>query len=163
MLRRDNGFIPNAVRLLGAIWLLSWFGLYLEIYRYHHVTLGGMIDVLCPSSRSASVAGGFVRNVVLWSFLAPPLAAALHICRLTNARGRVSSHVSQRRSALPVLLVGSGMLQVALGMMNQVIRHPPFVVDLTLRTGNGGFVVIGLVFIAAGIAVHRRAPSCQNW
>jgi hypothetical protein len=36
-----------------------------------------------------------------------------------------------------------GAMLTVLGALNQVARHPPLVVDLTLQRGNGGFVVPG--------------------
>lgn len=48
----------------------------------------------------------------------------------------------------------------AASLLNQLIRRPPLTVDLTLRTGNGGFVVLGAALAAAGLtpALARRVP-----
>src|SRR5689334_23183985 len=58
-------------------WFLSWFAPYLEIYRYHHVVLSRIGDVLCPPANAAARPGGFLRTVVVCSVAAPlHLAAA---------------------------------------------------------------------------------------
>lgn len=43
-----------------------------------------------------------------------------------------------------------------LGAINQAVRHPPLVVDLTLRIGNGGFVVLGMALVGASLLIQRR-------
>jgi hypothetical protein len=47
---------------------------------------------------------------------------------------------------------------VRVGVINQLVRRPPIEVDLTLRAGNGGFVVLGaaMVFVALFSRVARN-------
>jgi len=48
-----------------------------------------------------------------------------------------------------------------LGAINQAIRQPPLVVDLTLQCGNGGFVVLGVLLASAGALFHRPCRSAR--
>jgi hypothetical protein len=63
----------------------------------------------------------------------------------------------------PMVLAVFGLAFAALGAINQLIRHPPVSVDLTLRNGNGEFVVLGLTLAIAGVVLrqlkHRRAGA----
>jgi hypothetical protein len=55
-----------------------------------------------------------------------------------------------------------GAVMVALGGLNQAIRKPPFIVDFTMRDGNGGFVLVGAVLLAVGVFLpygKRRAVA----
>ena len=129
-----------------GLWALSWLGLYLEVVRYRHVTLRQLGDVLWPSAGGAQP-GGFVRSVVVCSLLLPICAALLWL-------GPKQSQVSKPQVA--PIIVGVGALLIVLGAMNQVVRRPPLGFDLTLRTGNGGFIVIGLVLGAAVLVSTAR-------
>jgi hypothetical protein len=48
-----------------------------------------------------------------------------------------------------------GVMLFVLGTVNQLIRRPPIVVDLTLQTGNGGFIVLGAVLAFVGVTLRR--------
>ena len=43
---------------------------------------------------------------------------------------------------------------VVLGVLNQIIRQPLIVVDLTMREGNGGFVVLGTALFSVGVSLR---------
>jgi hypothetical protein len=149
--------LGHAIQLLGIIWLLSWLGLYLEIFRYHHVVLSRMMDVLLPPRRPGPGPGGFVTSVVLWSLLAPPIFSALWILSWTRRKTALASDPIPRPVLTAFVLIGLGLSIGVLGIVNQLVRKPPLLVDLTLQTGNGGFVVVGLALAIAGFAVRRRS------
>ena len=44
---------------------------------------------------------------------------------------------------------------MALGTLNQLIWRPAFTVDLTLRRGNGGFILLGLCCVVASLALPK--------
>jgi hypothetical protein len=138
-----------------AIFLLaisSWFALYLEIARYHHVQVAHLGAILWPADGPIRP-GVFVRAVVGASLLVPlPLGLVLLWQRRTRANDRPSGLVSR------VAIVFGAALFV-FGLANQVVRRPEFTVDLTLRTGNGGFLLLGLVCLAIGFAARQRDPS----
>ena len=47
-------------------------------------------------------------------------------------------------------LAAFGIVLGVLGGINQAVRHSPFVVDLTLQRGNGGFIVLGVMLAVTG-------------
>jgi hypothetical protein len=134
--------------LVVGLWALSWLALYLEIVRYHHVSLTHLGGILWTSGGGVQP-GIFVRAVVVCSVLAP-LCAALLSVRNAQARGSIP------RVALAPLILGVGALVAVLGAVNQLVRRPPLGFDLTLRTGNGGFIVIGLVLVAGALVATAR-------
>jgi hypothetical protein len=69
--------------------------------------------------------------------------------RSTPTRTPLSHHEGSRR------VWGDS---VRVGVINQLVRRPPIEVDLTLRAGNGGFVVLGaaMVFVALFSRVARN-------
>src|SRR5215467_1933107 len=72
----------------GLLWLVSWFGLYLEVFRYHHVRLSYLGNVMWPAASEGARPGAFVRSVVVCSILAP---VAFLVALILN----------RRRAALP--------------------------------------------------------------
>lgn len=48
-----------------------------------------------------------------------------------------------------------GIVLCVSGTITQLIRRPPMDVDLTLRTGNGGFVVLGAALALVGLVLAR--------
>ena len=52
-----------------------------------------------------------------------------------------------------------GLSMVVLGMLNQILQQPPIIVDLTMREGNGGFVVLGTVLLAVGVFFRYRTTK----
>ena len=52
-----------------------------------------------------------------------------------------------------------GLIMVVVGSLNQIIRQPPIVVDLTMREGNGGFVVLGTALFAVGVFFRYRTTK----
>jgi hypothetical protein len=80
----------RVARLAGALWFLSWFASYLELVRYHHVTV--------PHRSSASPIGAVAGNG--WKpgvFLQPVLmcSALITVGSLWRSR-RASAHVRPR-------------------------------------------------------------------
>ncbi len=52
-----------------------------------------------------------------------------------------------------------GIVLVAAGVINQLIQRSPIVVDVTLRDGSGGFILIGgMLALGGAIAVRARRP-----
>jgi hypothetical protein len=133
--------------LVFGLWVLAWFALYLEIVRYHHVALTRLDDILWPAAGGAQP-GAFVRAVVVSSVFAPVCAALLWI-RTALSHGHL-------QIALIPLLLGVGAPMVLLGAVNQLVRRPPWAFDPTLRTGNGGFIVIGLALVAAALQAAEQ-------
>ena len=143
--------IQKARWLIGVAWTLSWFQLYLEIYRYHHVTASLVRDL--PASRGIGATarpGVWLLSVLACSALAPPLFAALLLW--TRFRHEDSSDTPL---PTPMTLTAFGILLCVLAAINQLIRHPPIDVDLTLRRGNGGFVILGVVLVFVGVMLAR--------
>jgi hypothetical protein len=151
----------------GIVWVLSWFALYLEIYRWRHVTpslhLGGpsMPDTVIQASP-----GGFVLAVLRYSVLAPLLFVALLVW---NGLWRPNADVPQRKAfgiralvALPLIV--SGLVVSVLGTINLLIHDPrgPIDFDLTMRHGNGGFIVNGMALAALGFALMRLSVERRN-
>jgi hypothetical protein len=144
-----------------CVWLLSWFALYLEIFRYHHVVPSRMFSVLWPTADTAAKPGGFVRSVVACSLLAPLLLMLSILVR----SGRRSADLRAAPTAVSSLAAAFAMLGLTmalLGALNQIIRKPPMAFDLTMREGNGGFFVIGAALFAAGAFFRYRATKEQS-
>ena len=157
----------NSRRLLGSLWFLSWFELYLEIFRHHHVSTA---LVLHPASWIFPPAGGahpgeWPRAVLACSTLAPIaycIAASSHRLgqRLTPIADR-AVHDHTFPFAPAAIAFGSGLIVVA--VINQVLRHDPFTIDLTLREGNGGFILLGaMVAVLGAILPHRRQSYARR-
>ena len=149
-----GGFLVSAGRVVASMWLFSWFALYLEIIRYHHVSASRVTAVLSRSGGMSAQPGEFVRSVVACSLVAPIVFAVMWaLLHLRRQRLRtVSAARIFTRSFSAWLPAVFGFTLVLLGVINQLLRHPPLVVDLTLRNGNGGFVVLGLLLATAAIS-----------
>ena len=153
--------LRRAEWVVGVVWFLSWFELYLEIYRHRHVAAPRVLGLPSPPLALGAGAqpGGWLRTVLACSVLAPSLFVALVLWR--RARGAPAGAVRPRPRFPLAWVVGLfGLGLCAAGALNQAIRRPPFVVDLTLRTGNGGFVVVGAALAAVGLSLGlaRRWP-----
>lgn len=131
-------------------WLLSWFALYLEIFRYRHVIPSRIFSVLWPAADAAAKPGGFVRTVVACSALAPLVFLLLWIFVLSGKRSANARAALSTASSLAGALAMLGLTMVVFGAANQIIRKPPIALDLTMREGNGGFVVLGTALFAIG-------------
>jgi len=143
-------------------WLLSWFALYLEMFRYRHVVASRMISVLWPVANAAAKPGGFVRTVVACSALAPLAFVALSV-RVRSGKWPATVRAAQNvAGSLARALAILGLIMVVLGSLNQIIRQPPIVVDLTMREGNGGFVVLGTALLAVGVFFRYRTTKEQS-
>lgn len=113
-----------------------------------------MIRVLWPVANAAAKPGGFVRTVVTCSALAP--LAFLALCVWVRSRkwpATVRAAPTASGSLADALAI-LGLTMVVLGVLNQIIRQPPIVVDLTMREGNGGFVVLGTALFAVGVSLR---------
>jgi hypothetical protein len=150
--------VRRGAQVAAGAWFLSWFALYLEIFRWRHVVPSHLANVVWPTAGSANQPGGFVRTVVVCSAVAPvvflTLAGAQRRNRSRAGQGTPAS-TGARLAGAEALAVFGGVLG-ALGAINQAARHPPLVVDLTLRRGNGGFVLLGVTLWAVGVLMHRR-------
>ena len=160
-MNNSQGSLTDAIRkalwIVGVLWFLSWFELYLEIYRYHHATLSSVLEPLSSgmATQAHSRPGSWLRTDLIGSAFAPPLFATLLLLRPT-----FGGREGKADLALPIVRALSlfGLLLLALGTINQLIWRPPMAVDLTLRHGNGGFIVVGGVLALAGstLAWRRR-------
>jgi hypothetical protein len=136
---------------------LSWFTFYLEIYRYHHLAaplIGGEAIGIGPGSSP----GAFLRTVVVSSVIAPLLFGLLLLWRRASSSRKSAARRPEPRFPITKAIVAFGAALCLLGVINQLVRRPPIELDLTLRTGNGGFVVIGaaMVFVALFARVARN-------
>lgn len=150
-------FIRQRAQIAAGISFLSWFALYLEVFRWRHVTPSRLASVVWPPAGIADRPGWFVRTVVVVSAVAP---LACMVFAAAGWKHRARSPRDGRDSVEPkfrvdvALAIFGGALSV-LGMTDQAVRRPPLVVDLTLQRGNGGFVVLGLTLMAAGFFMHN--------
>ena len=57
----------------GVVWLLSWFGLWLEVFRRHHVTKSLRLDppAAPPGTDRPAQPGGFLLAVLVGPAVAP--------------------------------------------------------------------------------------------
>ena len=153
--------VRRAKRLAAVVWFLSWFELYLEIYRHHHVSSSFLLTGrLSPSGMPANAhAGGWLRSVLIASAITPLIALILLVWeRLRRSREpNAAPETSQEPFPLAVAAIAFGLFLSASGTLNQVIRHPAMDVDLTLRTGNSGFIVLGAALALTGWLITRRA------
>ena len=151
---RLHRLVRGVIEVAAGIWFLSWFALYLEIFRWHHVAFPYLATAVWPTANSPNQPGGFVRVVVVCSITAPFVWLALAALRQMQpgpSGRRVPHWIFPRPAALVVV---GGTLAV-LGAMNQVIQHDPLDFDFTLERGNGGFIVIGVMLAAAGGLISR--------
>jgi hypothetical protein len=154
--------IRNARWLVAVVWILSWFELYLEIYRYHHVAPSLLLKPASWYTGSMhSRPGGWLRAVLTCSALAPPLYVFLLLGGRFQRRYGNDSRRARPDMPFPVAraAMAFGFMLCALGTINQLVRNPPMDVDLTMRKGNGGFIVIGLAVASVGAWLARRAPG----
>jgi hypothetical protein len=155
--------------LAGVLWALSWFELYLEIIRHHHVTAALLLN---PSSWFGGTSmqarpGGWLQTVLVCSAVAPPLFVALIIWSRVHHTRAGDSAKGARSAPFPLGVAATvfGIALCALATINQVVRRPPIDVDLTLRKGNGGFIVLGAAVALAGLMLARsehRAARRQS-
>ena len=144
-----------------ATWLLSWFALYLEIFRYRHVAPSRIVSVLWPVANAAAKPGGFVRTVVACSALAPLVFLAVSIWVWSGRRSANTRHAPTAVGSVARAVVMLGVTMLVLGVLNQIIRQTPIVADLTMQEGNGGFVVLGTVLLAVGMFLRHRLTKAH--
>jgi hypothetical protein len=154
-----RGAIRKLQWIAGVIWALSWFELYLEIYRHHHVTATLLLDPASWFGGTGSQArpGGWLQTVLVCSSLAPPLFLALLSWNRAHHTGAGDLTDGARNAPFPLGLAAMafGVMLCALATINQLIWRPPLDVDLTLRKGNGGFIVLGAVVALLGVMLAR--------
>jgi len=143
--------LRRAERFVGVVWFLSWFELYLEIFRHRHVAVPGLVG-LDPGI--SGHAGGWLRTILACSAFAPPVFVALHLWRRTHRVPLRGAGPPPPGLPFAWMMTGFGLVLCAAGVINQAIRQPAMVVDLTLRAGNGGFVVLGVVLAVVGLALR---------
>ncbi len=147
-------------RLLGYLWFLSWFELYLEVFRHHHVTAALLFHPttwIFPAAVGARP-GDWLRAVLACSTLAP-IAYATAVVRGRSQRSQVPGADGRSKSQLfPVASAVTvfGSMLVVLALINQLIRRDPLTIDLTLRQGNGGFIILGASLAALGVVLRRE-------
>src|SRR5262249_27232879 len=115
-----------------------------------HVALPGFVG-LDPGI--AGHAGGWLRTVLASAALAPAAFVALNLWRRTRRTPLGDVDSSPPNLPFAWVVAAFGVVLCAAGAINQAIRRPPIVVDLTLRTGNGGFVVLGVVLTGVGLTL----------
>ena len=151
----------RAKRLAAVVWFLSWFELYLEIYRHHHVSPSFLVTGrLSPRGMPADAhAGGWLRSVLIASAVAPLVFLILLVWEQQSRRRQPNSAPPANGEPFPLAsaAIAFGLLLALSGTLNQVIRHPAMGVDLTLRTGNGGFILLGGALVVTGWLITRRA------
>lgn len=145
----------------GVLWTLSWFELYLEIFRFRHVALPSSVGltIAAPVMGPDGHAGWWLRADLACAVIAPVIFIASTMLG-RQARRTGTTKLGASVSLPTVTLAGIGALVATLGLINQLIWRPAFVIDLTLRQGNGGFVAIGLACIlVAGALAHHHAKA----
>ncbi len=146
-------------RLLAYLWFLSWFELYLEIFRHHHVTATLLADPASWFVWSTGDAhpGDWLRAVLAAATLAPIVYVIVAVSQ--RSRRADATHMPVRTVSEPFALASAvtwyGCLLVVLASINQFIRHEPLAVDLTLRHGNTGFILVGASLAIAGLILRR--------
>jgi hypothetical protein len=121
-----------------------------------------MMSVLWPFANAAARPGGFVRTVVACSVLAPLALVALSLRARSGKWPATVCAAPNAASSLAGALAILGLTMVVLGVLNQSIRQPPIVVDLTMREGNGGFVVLGAALLGVGVFFRYRTTKEQS-
>jgi hypothetical protein len=152
--KRMLPILRSAEWMVGILWGLSWFEMYLEVFRYHHVALPWWLGLGPPSLAFGAGAqrGGWLRAVLFCSAVCPCVFVMLAVCRRAF---RGMAHPAPPEPAFPLgwvaVSVGCGLCIV--GLLNQLVRRSAIVVDVTMRTGNGGFVAVGALLAAVGFSV----------
>jgi hypothetical protein len=151
--------VPNLMQksrwLVAVVWCLSWFELYLEVYRYHHVSRSVLLDpaLWFPGADLQARPGGWLQAILVCSVLAP-LQFAFLVFWSKLQRSRLGDSAAPRVNAsFPFGWAAAvfGLVLSVLGVVNQLIRRSPLNADLTLREGNGGFIIIGMSLLTAGL------------
>ena len=77
------------IRIAGALWALGWFIIFLEIFRWHHMTMSLHFSGPPPIPGDPPPrAGGFLRGSAALSTVAPLVCVALVILRFFMAPKR---------------------------------------------------------------------------
>ena len=148
--------------LAGVVWASTWFELYLEIFRFRHVAiptfLGGDSTPLAIGPHAH--AGWWLRTDLWCAVVAPVVFATV---ALVLRRHRLRSDYSALHSGaagFPALTIAvMGALVMVLGLLNQIVRHQPLALDLSLRHGNGGFVALGGLCSLIGFFAAFSLPA----
>jgi hypothetical protein len=148
--------VRTLARVVTVFWFLSWFALYLEVVRYQHLVLSRLGDVISPPTSEPVGPGGFVRTVVICSVVTPAASALAYGWYRGQTAIRRANNSNDSLPWWTAMLAVFGVGVALLGAVNQVIRKPPMIVDVTLRTGNGGFVVFGVSLALAAVMWRKR-------
>jgi LPXTG-motif cell wall-anchored protein len=142
-------------RFAGILWFLSWFELYLEVFRFRHLRLPG--ETLATIPPIGSHPGAWLQTDIASSIVAPLLFLVMSFLA---ARRAGSSIVSRRPFPFALAAIAFGLSLGVFGTINQLIWRPPLSIDLTLRQGNTGFIVLGAaIACAGGVHLWRRRNS----
>lgn len=82
MTMEQRGSLRLATQIVGALWLLSWFVIFLEVFRWHHMTTSLRLNPPpqlpgYPPPRP----GGFLRSAIALSISSPLVCLALLVLR----------------------------------------------------------------------------------
>jgi hypothetical protein len=124
--------------------------LYLEVFRYHHIELSTLLAGWALPRDVGARPGEFVRAVVICAVTAPMMFLTFAAWLIVHTRSRARPRIPTRATAWSVGTQLFGLVLIVLGLINQAVRHPPIVTDLTLQTGNVGFVFLGLTLVVIG-------------
>ena len=160
--------LRKAIWAGSLLWILSWFALYLEVYRWHHVAPSPHLNGSPPPPGTdiQSRPGGFLIAVLASSALAPPVFVALLIWTRPWGPNTVAPQRNKRgicsHAALP--LVAFGIALSVLGLINHLIHEPLAAIDfdITMRHGDGGFIVNGTVLAVLGFILRRSRVRQRN-
>ena len=156
--------IQEARWFVGVVWFLSWFELYLEIYRHHHVRPSDFLSPLSwwvSGASGRSRPGGWLLADLACSVLAPTLFVFLLLwSRLLRGRpGHSSAAFSEAPFPIALAAMVIGSVLCVLATINQLIRRSPIDLDFTLRKGNFGFIVLGVTLVLVGLLLARLKIS----
>jgi hypothetical protein len=75
--------------MFGALWLLSWFVIFLEVFRWHHMTTSLRLNPPPPiPGFPPPRAGGFLKSAIALSIASPTVFVALLVLRSLRAADR---------------------------------------------------------------------------
>ncbi len=116
-----------------------------------------MGSVLWPDANVAAKPGGFVRTVVACSVMAPLVSLTVSLwMRLRMRSANVGAALIAARSLAGALATLGATMAIS-GALNQIVRQPPLMMDLTMRAGNGGFVALEILLLAIGLSFRYHA------
>jgi hypothetical protein len=102
--------------------------------------------------------GDWLRAALACSTLAP---IAFFIATAWHSLGKpripeAKAAILDQRSSLPFGAIVFGSMLAGLALINHILRRDPWTIDVTLRQGNGGFIVVGAMLALLGTIGSRR-------